>query len=235
MCSNQLSLVRSQPLNDSIQNRLAIAAVMLFIGANCGYAQQASFAPQLARVHGEYDWSKLTPSDLGRALGVSLVPESPSDAEDASNCDGTVFYRSEGEDVFNRVVARFDRVSRGGICRLMLQRVSIAKTARMRDAEPARGQFLDLLKPGGRPETDLPETGGVRLTFVWRSTDSHWRYDLFTAVEPQEAPATPESPALLRVMLDHTAVSPAEVDDLPFEKGYFPPNCEDRKNRRNRR
>jgi hypothetical protein len=175
----------------------------------------------IARLHAENDWTRVTPSDLNRILGVRMTPEH-QDSSEAANCSGAVIYQSEAATgSLNVIAAWFDRQKRDEICRLILRRVSFVVTAPMRDAEPMRGRVLNVLKPGGRPEGD-----GIRVKFIWRSLDSRWQYDLFTSVEPQREPATPESPGVLRIMLDHTSVLPDDVDDLPFEKGYFPPVCE---------
>ncbi len=207
-----------------IESCLVGTFMLVTTGADAGEAPswKLDLPANIARIHAESDWTRVTPSDLSRILGVRMTPEHQDASSEATNCSGAVIYQSEtAPGSLNVIVAWFDRQNRKESCRSILRRVSFVITAPMRDAEPMRGRVLNVLKPGGRPEGD-----GIRVKFIWRSLDSRWQYDLFISVEPQTEPATPESPGLLRIMLDHTSVLPDEVDDLPFEKGYFPPVCE---------
>lgn len=176
----------------------------------------------LSQLHGNGSWDRISPKELDRLIGSRLGADLPLREDDAL-CGGTILYTNDDSKQPDgyALTAKFESVTSGSRCRLALRGISVLMTLPMREAVPLGVGVVELLKPGGRPSGD-----DVQQQFIWRSIDSRVQYDLWVEVKPIEASATPKSSATLKVILEHTPVTPADVDDLPFFKGYFHPKCQ---------
>ncbi|HKS23576.1 MAG TPA: hypothetical protein VJZ76_12305 [Thermoanaerobaculia bacterium] len=190
----------------------ALLAPALAAGDTCSLA--ARF-PALAKALHARKWTTTTPDDVQRIVAVPLKRADLSDPP----CSGTVEMTS-GDAASCLLTAAFVKRERGGRCVVSLDAVSFLADLPMSRAEGLRADVIGALKPGGRAEGDAQHAD-----FFWRSADSRTRYNLFASVEPSTANPSPATPAAVKVILRHAAVDPDDVDDLPFEKGYFPPRC----------
>jgi hypothetical protein len=205
--------------------RFLLAVVSLMIpellsaGDTCSLAESI---PSLAKALHARKWSNTTVVDVQRLAAMPLtrteVPY-PADSPYSKECSGAVELTS-GEAASCRLTIAFVKRERAGRCVALLDAVSFVGDLPMSRAEGLRADVVAALKPGGRAEGDVQHA-----EFVWRSGDSRTRYDLFASTVPSVPNPSPATPAAVKVILRQEAVEPADVDDLPFEKGYFPPRC----------
>lgn len=128
-------------------------------------------------------------------------------AESLKDCDGTYFvFKSAEGDAELRV--RFD--SQPSCVRVLTTVTLSSKFEDMTSAERERVSLIDKLKLGG-----LPTIHEDSFRYLWRSNDSHTRYDLSLRV------ASELGAYHLNLRLVHEDVQPKDVDYSPFERGFM--------------
>jgi hypothetical protein len=160
------------------------------------------------------DWRVVDEKTASSVLQKKLETDTPDLAE---SCQGTILYAaalSEG-----RIIMEFDQEIVRNHCFRRLTHATAVLHVSNNEAHILETEIRRAVKAGGRPCA----SGGAD-EYEWRSRDSLTRYTLHTEISADSATISPTSPARLRIGLEHFAVSPADVDDLPFERG-FRPSC----------
>lgn len=181
-------------------------------------ASQPSLAEQLptifATIH-KLDWLTVRPDDVDKLVPFKLTRRHLHAERDStaptSACTGSLYMLSE-----NGLSIEFEEEIREQLCVWRLESVAFEAEMSNSTAMIVGGRAVFLLKPGGKPSGDSDTS-----EYQWRSTDSRTRYDFYWSVKAKAANPTPATPANLKLILRHDSVSPSEVDDLPFEKGFF--------------
>lgn len=158
------------------------------------------------------DWQSVGVERASSVLGIQFATGSPRIAE---SCAGAISY--SGDLLGARVVLEFDQVHAESRCARKLIRATALLRLTNNEAHIAEVDLRVAVKAGGHAcSTDGADE------YEWRSVDSLRRYLLRTVIHTTSTPARPESPAELKIGLEQTSVTPSEVDDLPFERGFVP-------------
>jgi len=166
------------------------------------------------------DWSTLNPESISVLVPFKLIQREeryPKDSGYDRPCSGSLYLLSE-QPTWHLSI-EFDRDNRNERCTLILN--SIAFESRLSNAAAIQmaGEVANSLKATG------VQASAQKWQYQWRSRDSRTRFDLFESVVSKKN-ATPDTPATLKIILRQESVSPVDVDDLPFEKGFVCPSSE---------
>lgn len=201
------------------------AFLALLVSLTCAAAAPNSTAEltrravveSVQRLHNR-NWRGIAPENVESLVGIHFSSEDaayPTESNLERPCKPAL-YMYAGDETRIRLSLEFQPVQVNRTCVRLLDGVAVNGVLTNNEAELLRGAFLEAIKPGGHPQ-DV--NSGSQ--YVWRSKDSHKRFELFMSVRPRSPDATPETATDFKLVLKHDDVKPSDVDDLPFEKGVM--------------
>ena len=189
-----------------------LATVSRGLPAATDTSDVASFVGQIHQLNWLTAESEYVKANAPLRLTSQVPGEGISSPADA--CDSVLYLNGIAGQL--RVTVEFDEAKQEHGCRQVLDGIAINGTVSNADAELLSGKLLRELRPGGKPRASVND-----LNYEWRSRDSLTRYNLYISIHPASRKPTPATLARFKAILKHQSVRPVDVDDLPFEKGFF--------------
>ena len=156
------------------------------------------------------EWDTVDEDKVASLLHGRLEAES---LDIANTCEGRILYAAELKDT--RIVVEFRQERLNNRCRRRLTHATAVIHLSNNEAHLLEAEVRRAVKAGGRP-CDVDRTD----KYEWRSRDSLKRYILHTDIAAESEGVSPATPARLRISLEHFSTTAADVDDLPFERGF---------------
>jgi hypothetical protein len=162
------------------------------------------------------NWTKITPENV-RDVTASLVfsaesVDYPANYTGPRSCKPPIYMNaSEGPLL---LTLEFEPLGEDLNCRLALSNIAVNGNMGRNAAETLFGMLVGTLRPGGEPSGD-----GTTMRYLWRSRDSHTKYDLSLMISAPTDDAGPSTLATFKALLTHETTEPSVVDYLPFERG----------------
>jgi hypothetical protein len=169
------------------------------------------------RIH-RANWQTIQPNDIDRLIGIVTRRRDanyPKDSPYYSPCSGSLYLLGGDPKTFE-LNFEFDRSNGSAGCEERLTSVALEVHSVNASAEALRAAISDAVRAGGRPTGSLEQT-----EYLWRNVDSRTRFQLTMSVTARSKKRTPQTPAVLKVVLTHDPVQPSDVDDLPYERGFM--------------